>query len=39
MTLAQIVSVALALIGGAMIVGLKDRPAAKASLVSPAKAA
>jgi phosphatidylglycerol:prolipoprotein diacylglycerol transferase len=33
LTLAQIVSVALALIGGAMILGLRDRPAAKADLL------
>jgi phosphatidylglycerol:prolipoprotein diacylglycerol transferase len=33
LTLAQIVSVALGLIGGAMILGLKDRPAAKADLL------
>ena len=32
LTLAQIVSIALALLGGAMIVGLKDRPPAKADL-------
>lgn len=33
LTLAQIVSVALALIGGAMIVSFKNRPAAKADLL------
>jgi phosphatidylglycerol:prolipoprotein diacylglycerol transferase len=33
LTLAQIVSVALALIGGAMIIGLKDRPPVKADLL------
>ncbi|MGH2907293.1 MAG: prolipoprotein diacylglyceryl transferase family protein, partial [Solirubrobacterales bacterium] len=33
LTLAQIVSVALALIGGAMLVGLRDRPPAKADLL------
>jgi phosphatidylglycerol:prolipoprotein diacylglycerol transferase len=39
MTLAQIVSIALALVGGAMILALKDRPAAKTQLLDSAKPA